>query len=109
MSCTAMMVLLMVGASVLGGLLGYAIKSSAIKKQQLTPQKAKSKSGKSASETLEAKQKELSRIKEKYESLYESKLDVDTALMAAESTLDGIKLDYEKLERESSKSKDHIN
>lgn len=50
----------------------------------------------------EKAQKELEKMKKRYDELYENKLDVDTALMAAESTLDGLKLDYERLERDMS-------
>ena len=97
MPCWMIDFCLMIGAAALGYLIAYFWQPV---DQAGKPQPNSSHKGKNSSN--DNKSKELDKLQKKYENLYDSKLDVDTALVAAESTLDGLKLDYERLERDLS-------
>lgn len=91
-----MIMVFMIGSAALGFILAWLIKPSTFQKVSPRP------TGNQQGNELKNNQEDLEKLRKKYESLYDSKLDVDTALMAAESTLDGLKMDYEKLERDLS-------
>jgi len=111
MTCWLLILGFMVGAAVLGFLLAWFLKPVELasgRPQEVAIEGAgpDGKIGKIPldKKTFEKKQKEIDKVKDRYDDLYESKLDVDTALVAAESTLEGLKLDYEKLERDFSQN-----
>ncbi|MCH2022859.1 MAG: hypothetical protein MK207_10315 [Saprospiraceae bacterium] len=90
-----------IGSALLGFFLAWfmqRVDKKGTPKHLSHPKGKKSKNG----NDINKAQIELEKIKKRYDSLYDSKLDVDTALVTAESTLDGLKLDYEKLERDLS-------
>jgi len=100
MSCWILVLGFMLGAAVLGYMLAWFMQPA---NQQGAPKPVAASQDKGYNSGNAAKtQKELDKIKKRYDELYDSKLDVDTALVAAESTLDGLKLDYERLERDLS-------
>lgn len=89
----------MLGAAILGFLLAIFIQPV-----PTTPVTAKlpqgGNEGNNKQPDTQQTKRELEKIKKRYDELYDSKLDVDTALVAAESTLEGLKMDYERLERD---------
>lgn len=101
MNCALIMLAFTTGAAVLGYLIAYFLRPVPT---EATP--ASSLGGKGGDTNNKAQsektKRELEKIKKRYDELYDSKLNVDTALMAAESTLEGLKLDYERLERDLS-------
>ncbi|BDS10322.1 hypothetical protein [Aureispira anguillae] len=103
MSCWIMVLGFMIGAAVMGYLLAWFLQpvDETAAKPSVKEAGNKDELNKSKEES-EKTQKELDKMKKRYDELYDSKLDVDTALVAAESTLDGLKLDYERLERDMS-------
>ena len=100
MTCWAIILGFMLGSAILGFLLAIFIQPV-----PTTPVVAKvpqqGDEQKNANNQQQT-QRELEKIKKRYDELYDSKLDVDTALVAAESTLEGLKMDYERLERDMS-------
>lgn len=106
MSCWIMVVGFMLGAAVMGFLLAWFLQP--ISETKVAKPLGQSKEDEEALNKRRADsqktQKELEKMKKRYDELYNSKLDVDTALVAAESTLDGLKMDYERLERDMSGS-----
>jgi chromosome segregation ATPase len=97
MSCWILVLGFMLGAAVLGYMFAWFMQPA---NQQGAPKAVPNPQAKANNSAKT--QKELDKIKKRYDELYDSKLDVDTALVAAESTLDGLKLDYERLERDLS-------
>lgn len=97
MPCWMIDMVLMTGAAVLGYLIAWFWQPVDPSTNSVTAPNPKGKEGANPKSA-----KELDKLQKKYEDLYDSKLDVDTALVAAESTLDGLKLDYERLERDMS-------
>ncbi len=97
MPCWMIDMVLMTGAAVLGYLIAWFWQPVDPSTNSVAAPNPKGKEGANPNSA-----KELDKLQKKYEDLYDSKLDVDTALVAAESTLDGLKLDYERLERDMS-------
>lgn len=110
MTCFFTAAFLMLGAAALGFALAWVLKPS------VEPDSNNSLNNPASSLTeheevnqisirdeIAKKEQSLAAMQTKYDNLYNSKLDVDTALMMAESTLDGLKKDYERLEMNSSK------
>lgn len=101
MTCWAIILGFMAGAAVLGFLLAIFIQP--VPTNPVTAQIPKSGNDAQGSAANPQKtQRELEKIQKRYDELYDSKLNVDTALVAAESTLEGLKMDYERLERDMS-------
>lgn len=101
MTCALIMLVFTTGAAVLGYLIAYFLRPIPT---EATPASSPGGKGNNASNKAQSEKtkRELEKIKKRYDELYDSKLNVDTALMAAESTLDGLKMDYERLERDLS-------
>lgn len=90
----------MLGSAVLGFLL--AIFLQPVPTTPVTAKIPQGGDGQGNGANSQQTKRELEKIKKRYDELYDSKLDVDTALVAAESTLEGLKMDYERLERDMS-------
>lgn len=90
----------MLGSAVLGFLL--AIFLQPVPTTPVTAKIPQGGDGQGTGANSQQTKRELEKIKKRYDELYDSKLDVDTALVAAESTLEGLKMDYERLERDMS-------
>lgn len=101
MACALIMLGFTAGAAILGYLIAYFLRPVS---SQVTPASSPNGNGDSSSNQVQSEKtkRELDKIKKRYDELYDSKLNVDTALMAAESTLEGLKMDYERLERDLS-------
>lgn len=106
MSCWIMVLGFMLGSAVMGYLLAWFLQPvnepTTKVAAPIQGNKGKDNGPAKEKEAKEKVQRELEKMKKRYDDLYDSKLDVDTALVAAESTLDGLKLDYERLERDMS-------
>lgn len=105
MSCWIMGLGFMLGAAVMGYMLAWFMQpvNDGPPKPVANPQGGGDGEGsaKKRADSEKAK-RDLEKMKKRYDELYDSKLDVDTALVAAESTLDGLKMDYERFERDMS-------
>lgn len=101
MACALIMLAFTTGAAVLGYLIAYFLRPVPTEATPASSPNGQGKEGPSKAQSEKTK-RELEKIKKRYDELYDSKLNVDTALVAAESTLDGLKMDYERLERDLS-------
>lgn len=98
MTCWAITLGFMLGSAVLGFLL--AIFMQPVPTVPVTAKIPQGGDAQGKEANSQQTKRELEKIKKRYDELYDSKLDVDTALVAAESTLEGLKMDYERLERD---------
>ena len=98
MTCWAIILGFMLGSAVLGFLL--AIFMQPVPTAPVTAKIPQGGDAQGNNANSQKTKRELEKIKKRYDELYDSKLDVDTALVAAESTLEGLKMDYERLERD---------
>lgn len=105
MSCWIMGLGFMLGAAVMGYMLAWFLQpvNDGSAKPVANPQGNGDGDGVVKKQAdAEKSKRDLEKMKKRYDELYDSKLDVDTALVAAESTLDGLKMDYERFERDMS-------
>ncbi|CAA6800861.1 MAG: Unknown protein [uncultured Aureispira sp.] len=103
MSCWIMVLGFMLGAAVMGYMLAWFLQPVNDGSPQPLANPQGDGDGIAQKRAKDEKSKrDLEKMKKRYDELYNSKLDVDTALVAAESTLDGLKMDYERLERDMS-------
>jgi len=104
MSCWIMVLGFMLGAAIMGYMLAWFLQpiNDKTTKPISNPQGDGTGDGNEKKRAAEKAKRDLEKMKKRYDELYDSKLDVDTALVAAESTLDGLKMDYERMERDMS-------